>query len=415
MAPLFKNQPYMRRPLFSLEIKESLRREGWHLLFILAWAALFSFLLFIIQPKEILLWITGEKIDWSRISNAVVAGLIFGSMVGSYRRFAQAKFEREKKSACRDVMHEFCRRVTEPAMIHDSGLVYEVNGRWQKLFGFENRTEALDWAANSVLPDVCDYGQEPVASEKMLTKKNGIQFVAEVHSWLIHGQSVWMSIVRDQTERHRLEREVTEISDTERQRIAHDLHDSLGQLLTGVAFKAKYIQNKMLGGSTACPEEIGELVNLLNKAIFQTRDLAKGLSPVNLKDGGFDQALRVLASQVEEYGRLPCGCEIGDGTDIMDAVVCRELYRIAQEALCNAMKYALANKVEIKLSAMPSGGVCLTVADDGVGCSPGGSCDGMGLHIMRYRARSIGAQFDIFPNSPSGTVVRCQWEPQSTG
>jgi PAS domain S-box-containing protein len=210
----------------------------------------------------------------------------------------------------------------------------------------------------------------------------------------------------DVTERKRLEREIIEVSGRERRRIGRDLHDGLGQELTGIALMLRGLSSKI---RTSCPEAIDwvdEIVSLVNQSIENARGLARGLLPVRTETGGLLFALRELA----ERSRDLYGLEVNFRSKVWPALTLDEtdsshLYRIAQEALTNASRHGHATEVEIFLRVSPRT-FLLRISDNGEGFHPATSpYTGMGLKIMRYRAGRIGAKFEISPNEPRGTVV----------
>ena len=221
--------------------------------------------------------------------------------------------------------------------------------------------------------------------------------------------------MRDITERKHLEQEILDVSGRERQSIGRDLHDGLGQELTGVALMLRGLATQVQG---RCPEavaSVNEIVGLVNRSIENARSLARGLLPVRTETGGLAFALRELASR----GRVLYGLDVNFTAEVapelnLDETDASHLYRIAQEALNNASRHGHATRVDIHLKATGLR-FLLCISDDGEGFHPPTSpYSGMGLKIMKYRAGIIGATFEIAPNEPRGTVVRVMGEqPQA--
>ncbi len=210
-------------------------------------------------------------------------------------------------------------------------------------------------------------------------------------------------------ERMRLEEEILGISEREQQRIGHDLHDSLCQHLTGVALAGEVLSEQLAAKSLPEAKAVDHIVKLVEGAIELTRTLAHGLHPFELEGEGFTDSLRGLAATITEGFKTPCNFECDKPVEIAEPGVATHLYRIAQEAITNAVKHSHAKEVVVRLETAAEG-VILTIGDDGVGLpdkSPGGK--GMGLRIMAYRASVIGAKFNIERLSPHGTRVSCQW------
>ncbi len=209
-------------------------------------------------------------------------------------------------------------------------------------------------------------------------------------------------------ERLRLEEEILNVSEREQRRIGHDLHDSLCQHLTGVALAGEVLREQLAAQGRAEAPALGRIVGMIEKAIELTRTLARGLHPFELKGEGFPDALRELTNTITLGFKIPCYFA-GDRQAVNLAPgVGVHLYRIAQEAINNALKHSKAREIRVGLET-DADFVTLTVADDGVGVPrnpPGGK--GMGLRIMAYRASVIGAQFDLERLHPQGTRIRCR-------
>jgi PAS domain S-box-containing protein len=216
-------------------------------------------------------------------------------------------------------------------------------------------------------------------------------------------------IVRDFSERKQLEKEVLAISAREQARIGKDLHDGLGQLLTGVAFLARALQEKLAGKALEEAEEAEQIAQLALKATTQTRLMARGLFPAELETKGLAAALRELVCSTEKLHQVSCALDVDVSLKFSRKAMEKHLYRIVQEATTNAVKHAQCAHISITL-CREAGWGCLTVKDDGVGLNNGvPSPDGMGIRIMRYRARRIGGQITIQQPASGGTEVIVQF------
>jgi PAS domain S-box-containing protein len=227
------------------------------------------------------------------------------------------------------------------------------------------------------------------------------------------GVSTGISIsVRNITERKRLEQEILDIATRERNTIGRDLHDGLGQELTGVALMLRGVATRIQREAPGAVTQVNEIVAHVNQSIESARALARGLLPVSTQGGGLPFALRALARRSRDL----YGLEVNFRAEMQPDIVLSEtsashLYRIAQEALTNAARHGHASRVEIFLTVTHNN-FSLRIKDDGTGIGvPDKPGTGMGLKIMRYRAGMIGAKFDIGPNMPRGTVVRVSAEP----
>jgi PAS domain S-box-containing protein len=220
---------------------------------------------------------------------------------------------------------------------------------------------------------------------------------------------------RDITERKRLEQEILDVSGRERQSIGRDLHDGLGQELTGVALMLRGLAGRVRQRSPELVDSVNEIVGLVNQSIENARSLARGLLPVRTETGGLVFALRELASRSRDL----YGLEVNFRAEVwpkltLDETDASHLYRIAQEALTNSARHGHATLVDIFLLATRNT-FLLCITDDGEGFRvPTSPYTGMGLKIMKYRAGMIGAKFEIAPNEPRGTVVRVSGEQPLT-
>ena len=204
-----------------------------------------------------------------------------------------------------------------------------------------------------------------------------------------------------------LEQQIISISEREQQRIGRDLHDGVCQFLSAIGFTAAMLKRDLERESNERAKVAGEIAKLLQDASARTRDLARGLSPVDRDEGGLESALEELASSTSSLAEISCSFLCPEPLQVLDNTLAVHLFRIAQEAVSNAIKHGRAKAVVIALEAN-DGMVSLRVSDDGIGFDSARSARrGMGLNIMRYRARTIGGTLEIQPNSPSGTVVVC--------
>ena len=211
----------------------------------------------------------------------------------------------------------------------------------------------------------------------------------------------------DITERKQLEEALLEISAREQRRIGQDLHDGLGQHLTGIAFMAKVHEARLAESKSAETEDAAKIVGLVNQAIHRTRELARGLLPVIAEAQGLMSALQVMAGEVEDLFGVSCRFESEAPVLVHDDTAATHLYRIAQEAVNNAIKHGDSREIVIQLTAVEGKGR-LVIKDDGKGIPEGaGNSQGMGLNIMRYRSGMIGGVLEIRRESTRGTTIVC--------
>lgn len=208
-------------------------------------------------------------------------------------------------------------------------------------------------------------------------------------------------------ERKCLERELLSISERDQRWIGQELHDSLGQQLTGIAMMSKVLEHKLSGKSLPEIKDAAEITSMVNKAIDKTRSLAKGLHPVDLDLNGLTEALGRLAVNTAHLFDIECEFGSDGNIEIFDNMTSVNLYRVAQEAVTNAVRHGKAAKIHISLSCQGEKG-SLSIENDGLDFPDlPAKRKGMGLRIMNYRASMIEGAFDIRRGSNGGTIVTC--------
>ncbi len=240
---------------------------------------------------------------------------------------------------------------------------------------------------------------------------------------------IFTGILRDITERRELEQAVLSIAEEERRRIGQDLHDGLGQMLTGTSLIARGLARKLHALGIDASEDANEVVELIKEADAYARTITRGLVPVEFATHGLDDALERLASNSARLFSITCTFgargKVGSDDEVLPPDVSPHLFRIAQEAISNAAFHGKASTVTISL-IRSTRWLSLRITDDGVGFPglirsagatrlvpvPGERNKstenrGMGLRIMHYRARIIGGALEIRLGPEGGTVVTC--------
>jgi PAS domain S-box-containing protein len=218
-----------------------------------------------------------------------------------------------------------------------------------------------------------------------------------------HGTQHFVAILVDISERRRLEREVTDAAQRERERIARDLHDGLGQEITGAQLLLTAAAAQLERGSGAL-DHVHKALAALQRSFAEVRHLAQGMAPVQLSRG-LGPALAALTTSLSMPGKLTLRYQ-GRDVPAMPNEVAEQLYRIAQEAVSNGIRHGAAARIDITLAGVPPG-LELRVADDGGGIHAKQGAAGSGIRIMRYRADLILGHLDIGPGPAGGTQVRC--------
>jgi signal transduction histidine kinase len=216
------------------------------------------------------------------------------------------------------------------------------------------------------------------------------------------------ALQREVAERQRLDREIAQVADRERRRLGQDLHDTLGQHLTGTALAAQVLKEKL--AVRAAPEvpEAEKLVDYIEQGIELTRNLARGFFSLELEREGLIVGLQGLAEDITERFRIDCVYDGQETVQVRDSAVATQLYRIAQEAATNSAKHAAAGRIAIRL-AMDGSELTLSIVDDGVGFPDKlPNPQGLGLRLMRHGAALIGGSFEIRRNGERGTIATCK-------
>jgi signal transduction histidine kinase len=205
----------------------------------------------------------------------------------------------------------------------------------------------------------------------------------------------------------RLEREIVTISERERERIGQDLHDGLCQYLAAIGCAAAALESDLERLQLSDKARLaGEVRTLLEDAVMQTRNLARGLVPVETSANGLASALEELTLSVARLARIDCRFEQTHEINITEEATATHLFRIAQEAINNAIKHANARRIMVILGGSENE-IALDVRDDGVGITTGNG-RGMGLNILQYRAHCLGGNVRIEPLPGGGTRVACR-------
>ncbi len=335
--------------------------------------------------------------------------------------------------ACRDVTESKTLRARFEGVFRSSrdaidyvsldGTILEVNPAYERLTGYSREEllhkktlrdltpfeyRRLDRAA---MRQLLQSGQ-PVEFEKEYIRRDGSRVPVRLTTFLVKdpaGRPMgFAAIIQDITERKVLEREILEAGAREQSKLGRDLHDTVGQTLTGLSLIAKTLRDKLGRRDGPIADDAARLAELSSLAVRQARGLARGLLPRELQSAGLAQALRELAGQARDLFGIECRVAASDDVRLNDESRAIQLYRIAQEAVHNAAKHARSPAgVRIRLSTGPAR-VRLEISDQGVGIPPVTRRGrGLGLGIMEHRARMIGATLTIKPGPRRGTVVTC--------
>ena len=220
------------------------------------------------------------------------------------------------------------------------------------------------------------------------------------------------ALEREMTERQRLEEEILKVSEREQRQIGHELHDSLCQHLTAAALAGQVLDERLTAKSLPEAADAAKVVGLVEEGIELARNLARGLYPVGMEAEGLMAAFHDLAGLVARTAKVACVFECDAPVLIHDDDAATHLYRIAQEAVRNALRHAKPKRIGISLSER-GGVVKLSVEDDGAGLpDTPPPAPGLGIRIMTHRAGLIGGSLTVEPAPTGGTIVTCSF-PQA--
>ena len=249
-----------------------------------------------------------------------------------------------------------------------------------------------------------------IGREVVGQRKDGTVFPIDLsvgEAVLPSGRRIFTGIIRDITDRKALEDKILHISEEEQARIGQDIHDDLCQQLAAIGCLAKVAQKKLTKVGSAEAQSLAEIVDLISKANTRARETSRGLMPVVIDSGGLMKALEELAQSTARAFEIACDFRYDNPVHLADNKLSVQLFRIAQEAVSNAVKHGQAGRVDIHL-ARQSGNIVLHVRDNGIGIpdSPAKGT-GMGLLTMSHRAQMIGGTLKIEPRTGGGTQVIC--------
>ncbi len=326
-------------------------------------------------------------------------------------------------------------------VLQDGPIIFTVS--FEALAG-TTEVPALESGSLLRLQGICSIqsgeGHEPVTFNLLISRVEDIK-VLETPAWwtsrhalMVAGSLAaavvvslaWVGLLRRQVHKQTevirqqlqeaevLEREILDISNREQRRIGHDLHDGVCQQLAGIALLTSTLADELEAGNSSGAAEAERISTLLNEAIEHTRGVARGLFPVRLEEKGLVSALEELAANASELFKINCRFISNQPPETVEKGIALHLYYIVLEAVANASKHGSAGNVTISLE--PAGEQFqISVQDDGTGFSPpAGGHRGMGIRIMQYRARVIGATLRLQSQPGFGTCVTCQFVPVST-
>jgi PAS domain S-box-containing protein len=312
--------------------------------------------------------------------------------------------------------------------IDERGIVESFNPAAERIFGYA-AAEVIGQNVSMLMPEPYrsehdDYldryhktGEKRIIGigrEVRGRRKDGMDFPMDLAvSEIPEGRHrVFTGLVRDITERKRLEREILQVSDHEQRRIGNDLHDDLCQRLAGVRFSCDALKNSLgKAPDQEMRKRVEKIASGVSEAIDRTRMLARGLSPVALESNGLLSALQELSDDVRQLFGIDCAFRSKGKVAIDHGMAAAHLYRITQEAINNALKHGRPSRLRVSLENH-GGRIALIIQDNGAGFAVDQrETQGMGLRTIAYRAGMIGADLEIRSKPGRGTTVICTFSP----
>ena len=238
-------------------------------------------------------------------------------------------------------------------------------------------------------------------------RKDGSRFPIGLAVSEVDHLGLFTGIIRDITEIKNLEKEILRTTAEQQRAIGQDLHDGVGQELTGLAFLARTLEESLEQDAPQNAQMAEKIVAGLRRAHSQVRAISRGLIPVEVDSEGLAAALSDLAADTARNADVDCSFAGDDAVRIGDNHLATHFYRIAQEAIANALRHGRASRVEVSLTREHDV-IAMQVRDDGIGfCENNVNEDGMGLRIMQHRAHLMGATLSVERRAEGGTVIRC--------
>jgi PAS domain S-box-containing protein len=355
-----------------------------------------------------------------RVSRIVYSGqpaLLLNARDITERKQAEAVARRER---------ERLRRMVDTAQVGIlfaslDGKVHEANDALLRMIGWtreEFTVRSLNWRALTP-PEFGELGREELdqllrhgatrPAEWIILHKNGRRIPVLCNRVLLPGaiEPEFVALLLDLTGQRQLEGALQDSVEATQSRIARDLHDGLGQQLGGALYLSRMVHVDLQNRGAPETSRAAEVSRLLKEALELTRRVAHGLHSVPVESDGLMLALEALTAQVSAANRVETVFECEPPVLIADARLSTHLFRIAQEAVNNALKHSQATHIEIALW-QDAETICLRVRDNGVGLAYGPRGHGLGMQTMKHRAQLIGGILSVQNATGGGVIVNCQ-------
>ncbi|MBB5031017.1 PAS domain S-box protein [Prosthecobacter vanneervenii] len=266
-----------------------------------------------------------------------------------------------------------------------------------------------DWAKKSITDMLA--GKNMDTREVSIFSKDGRRHIVALSSIITKTPDGGVDRIiitgTDLTERNRLQKEILKISEQEQARIGHNLHDGIGQTMTGISSLIEALAGELTGSQR---ESAARIYQLMQQAIQEVRHMSHSLSPASVKNRGLGGALHLLAETIRTNHRTSCTCEVDPDIKVEDPEKETHIYRIAQEAANNALRHGRPSSIRISLQRKGEENAVLKIEDNGRGLSKrAASHPGIGMRVMDYRANLIEGSLIVKKGARRGVSVICRF------
>lgn len=368
--------------------------------------------------------VTADSTFFSTEDDAIMLNEIAANISYAWNdKIVQLKFREMEEminSLAKNYRTTFETTGTATILIEEDTTIAHANAEFESLSGYsktelENTMSWTRFIAEEDLEMMTEYHRLRREDPSKAPRNYTIRFIDRNHNikdiymtvGMIPQTKKSIASFLDVTEQKRLENEILRISEEERRKIGNNLHDGLGPHLVGIKFMLNLLKQKLSRKFITEAGDIDEINYLLDQAITQTRMIVKGICPVDIDAEGLIFALIDLTSQIESLFGISCRLTHDESITFSDNIVATQLYYIIQEAVNNAVKHSQAKNISIVFKKK-NGTISLSIDDDGIGIPNINTyIRGMGINIMKYRARVINAILDVIKNASGGTRVIC--------
>ena len=306
---------------------------------------------------------------------------------------------------------------------NSKGMILSVNKSVLKMFRYE-QDELIGENLKILMPFPYNINHDKYMDNSLVTgkkniidkgretqglRKDGSVFPIEltISEIMCEGNRMFTGIIRDLSTRRELERQLIEIGNEERRRIGRDLHDGLGQMLTGIRMLSESLARKLNANALPGADEVEEIAGMIKEADEMARSIARNMVQVEIEKKGLVVAIKDLCLKTQKMTGISCKLTADDEVEIENHTMALHMYRIVQEAVNNAVKHGMAEHIEIRLSKN-NHHLALLIDDDGVGfCDDTENHDGKGIQIMKHRAGIMGGILEISRTADDLTRLRC--------